>query len=533
MAIRNREAAVSYIDTFRLSSSGVYVPFVRDAENRLQQVAVAAMPGPQHAFLSAPEREVGLAGNRGGGKTEILLVDALSNVGRGWGPHCKMVLIRQSQRQMTDIISLSENLIKPIWPKAAYNKLKNYWEWPSGETLEFSYFDTPLDFNLYQGKGFNHIMFEELTLWPTPDCYLLMFSCLRSPIPGIPRKVRFTCNPSGPGHNWVKHRFRMSGIPEGIAGPCITEIGKDGVPASRRMIYCQYDANVLLKRTEPEYMRSIEVACEGDPAKLRAWKDGNWDVVAGGAFDAIFFEHASTIYIEPFQLPSSGKLYMSYDHGSTKPYACLFWWESDGSDIQFKNGRVRSTRPGDLFLIGEVYGWNGRPNEGTRESIAEIVTKIQSDKIERGWRYRDPISNKWHDLFKRGFADNAIGDELNEFSVAEEFKRPITINGEKHPGINWELVTKPPGSRVTGFALMRERLIATSPRPDSRVREAPGLFVVKDDCPNFVRTIPVLQRSPKNPDDVNTEGEDHVFDAVKYMLQADRSPHFRTRRVEW
>ncbi len=62
---------------------------------------------------------------------------------------------------------------------------------------------------------------------------------------------------------------------------------------------------------------------------------------------------------------------------------------------------------------------------------------------------------------------------------------------------------------------MRERLIATAPRPDSRIREAPGLIVVKDDRPNFVRTIPVLPRSSKNPDDVNSEAEDHIFDAMK------------------
>jgi hypothetical protein len=92
---------------------------------------------------------------------------------------------------------------------------------------------------------------------------------------------------------------------------------------------------------------------------------------------------------------------MSYDHCSTKPYACLFWWESDGSDIQFRNGRCRSTRPGDLFLIGEVYGYTGRLNEGTKESIAEIITKIQSCEIARGWRLRDPISGKWRDLFRR------------------------------------------------------------------------------------------------------------------------------------
>ena len=33
----------------------------------------------------------------------------------------------------------------------------------------------------------------------------------------------------------------------------------------------------------------------------------------------------------------------------------------------------------------------------------------------------------------RPFADNSIGEELDGFSVAEEFKRPVRINGEMAP----------------------------------------------------------------------------------------------------
>jgi hypothetical protein len=525
-----------FIDTFKLGSSGTYIPFVRDEQRRLQQVAVAALPGPQLAYCCAPEREVGLVGNRGGGKTQIMLMDALSGVGRGWGSNYKCILLRRSQREFTDILTWLVPLVKSIWPKAQFNRLKNIFEWPSGETLELSYFDTEADWPLYQGKSYAVIMWEELTLWDSPKCFQLMFSCLRSAIPQeiMPRKIRFTANPSGEGHNWVKYRHKLSGIPTGICGPCITELGEDGVPSSRRVIHVSFADNALLKRTEPFYMRDVEQSCEGDPARLQAWRFGNWDIVAGGGFDNIFFEHGKNIYVESFELPAEGKLYMSYDHGSTKPYACLFWWESNGCDIRYKSGKVGRTRPHDLFLIGEVYGWNGRPNEGTKEDIALITTKIQNYKISRGWRYRDVLSQKWIDLFKRGFADDAIGEEMNEFSVAEEFKRPVVINGEKTPGINWELISKPPGSRVTGFALVRERLIATSPRPDSKIREAPGLFVVKDDCPQFVRTVPVLPRSKKNMDDIDTNSEDHIFDAAKYMLAADRSPHVSfNRRQVW
>ena len=321
------------------------------------------------ASRRSPEREVGLVGNRGGGKTQIMLMDALAGVGRGWGSNYKMILLRRSQREFTDILTWLVPLIKNIWPKCQFNRLKNNFEWPTGETLELSYFDSEADWPLYQGKSFAIIMWEELTLWDNAKCYLLMFSCLRSAIAAevMPRKVRFTANPSGAGHNWVAHRFKLAGIPTGLCGPCITEVGEDGVPSSRRVIYVSYADNALLKKTEPFYMRDVEQSCEGDPARLQAWKFGNWSIVAGGGFDSIFFEHGKNIYVEESDIPASGKLYMSYDHGSTHPYAVLFWWESDGCDIRLKSGKIRHTRPHDLYLVGEIYGWNGRPNEGTKE----------------------------------------------------------------------------------------------------------------------------------------------------------------------
>ena len=53
---------------------------------------------------------------------------------------------------------------------------------------------------------------------------------------------------------------------------------------------------------------------------------------------------------------------------------------SDGCDSVFEDGRVRSTLPGDMFLTGEVYGSNGRLDEGLKSSIAQITVAIQSYK---------------------------------------------------------------------------------------------------------------------------------------------------------
>ena len=83
-----------FVSEFRLNSNGVYVPHVRDEQRRLQQVAAAPMPGPQVAFLSAPEREVGICGPRGSAKTQVLLLDYLSGVGRGHGLQYKGLIVR-------------------------------------------------------------------------------------------------------------------------------------------------------------------------------------------------------------------------------------------------------------------------------------------------------------------------------------------------------------------------------------------------------------------------------------------------------
>jgi hypothetical protein len=181
-------------------------------------------------------------------------------------------------------------------------------------------------------------------------------------------------------------------------------------------------------------------------------------------------------------------------------------------------------------MVGEVYGWNGTPNQGTHESIGEITTKIRRYQIKRGFRYRDPVSSKWITTLKRSFADDQIGQEMNEFSIQDKFREPVIIDGEKMPGINFELVVKGDGSRATGYQLLCERLINTSPRAESGIREAPGLFIVRDECPQAARTLPVLPRSKKNLDDVDDASEAHIYDACRYALQADRKPHFSTHR---
>lgn len=46
------------------------------------------------------------------------------------------------------------------------------------------------------------------------------------------------------------------------------------------------------------------------------------------------------------------------------------------------------------------------------------------------------------------------------------------------------------------------------------------MFYVFKNCRNFIRTIPMLQYDEHKPEDLDTDGEDHIADAFRYMCMA-------------
>ncbi len=42
----------------------------------------------------------------------------------------------------------------------------------------------------------------------------------------------------------------------------------------------------------------------------------------------------------------------------------------------------------------------------------------------------------------------------------------------------------------------------------------PGIVIVGDRCPGLARTLPALQYSRTDPEDVDSNGEDHAYDAL-------------------
>jgi len=173
-----------------------------------------AQTGSQEAFLSAKHIfEVLYEGTRGPGKTDTLIMDFYSDVGKGYGAAWKGILFRQTYKQLADVIAKTKKWFHLVCPEAKYNSSEHYWTFPGGEMLLLRQFLREDDYWNYHGHEYPWVGWEELCNWHNLGGYMRMMSTCRSSHPEVAKIIRYrsTTNPYGPGHNVVKHRFNLPG----------------------------------------------------------------------------------------------------------------------------------------------------------------------------------------------------------------------------------------------------------------------------------------------------------------------------------
>lgn len=323
---------------------------------------------------------------------------------------------------------------------------------------------------------------------PTPIDKLR--ACLRS-AHGVPCYLRLTGNPGGPGHNWLKRRYIDPAPP---MTPHFDEIAK----CWRVFIPSKLADNPALAINDPNYVNRITAATVGNDALLKAWLDGDWDIVAGGMFDDLWLR--SVHVLEPFRIPKSWRVDRSFDWGSTRPYSAGFWAESDGTEAP--NGRWYPR--GTLIRIAELYGCvPGQPNVGTKRLASEVGRDILT--AERSLNIEGRV--------EKGPADPSIFSVENGNSIGDDMRRA---------GVAWVPGDHRPGSRKNGWERMRRYLKAALPGSDG-YGEEPALYVFET-CLEWIRTVPTLPRDKKKTDDVDTNAEDHAGDETRYRLLAAPAP---------
>lgn len=503
---------------------------VQGFQNARGETVWKPMKGSQDLFLRLTNLgsdggvfEVLLEGTRGGGKTDTMIMDFLQHVNVGWGSDWRGILFRQSFPQLADVIKKMRKWIPQIFPDAVYNKADHTWTFASGEELLLRHIADPEDYWNYHGHEYPWIGWEELTNWATPDCYKSMMSCCRASVPpskkdkygrSMPRKYRATTNPYGPGHNWIKRRFQLPHA----RGRVIRET-EDGIVRPRVAIHSSIRENTVLLAAEPDYLQTIREAAR-NKAELMAWIYGSWDITSGGMFDDLWDASKHVLpKITSDMIPQSWRITRSFDWGSSRPASVGWWAESDGSPLVWPDGKVFHTVKGDKIRIAEWYICDKEPNKGLRLTALQVAAGIVEREIQMGFR---PAPNKCR--VKPGAADASIWDRNGGASIAAQMQQAVLVDGVRYAGVTFEPADKRAGSRKLGWEAIRNRLQNAIPRLQDGVvlpREKPGLFVSAS-CVKFMELFPTIPRDEKDPDDVDTDSEDHIADEVRYEIMTPK-----------
>lgn len=400
-------------------------------------------------------------------------------------------------------------LIKAKLVKVNYSSNSiRFW---NGAVIHLCHLQHEKDLYKYQGAEIHVLLMDELTHFTEKEYRFLRnrvrLGGLQVPdrelVPGITLKSRLPLilcgsNPGGQGHIWVKRAFVDYVRPHEV----VRTRKKDG-GMLRTYIPARLEDNPTLAANDPDYIDRLEGL--GDPALIRAMKDGDWNIVAGGALDDVWSDE---IHVIPrFKIPKGWRVDRSLDWGSSHPCSVGWWAESNGEEVtfterKFENGKVveyhvhRSFPKGSFIRIAEWYMTREiGTNEGLKlapGTIADGIKEREAALREGGWIPGGVLS---------GPADGQIYQQTRT-----DIESIADTMADK--GVLWIRADKSNGSRKNGLVLMRQRLSD---------REGPGLYFM-DNCKASIALLPQMQRDPDDPEDVDTKTEDHLYDDVRYKV---------------
>ena len=429
--------------------------------------------GPQTDFLASSEREVLYGGAAGGGKSYAMLADPLRYLAH---PQFSGLLLRRTTEELRELVWKSQELYPKIIPGIKWSERKMQWTSPSGGRLWLSYLDRDDDVLRYQGLSFCWIGFDELTQWPTAFAWDYLRSRLRSTAPDLPVYMRATTNPGGAGHVWVKKYF-IDPSSVGKTFAATDENGnilvypkghtKEGQSLfNRKFIPAKLFDNPFLAQSG-DYETMLLSLPENQRKRLL---EGNWDVAEGAAFP----EFDRTIHVtEPFDIPKNWPKFRACDYGYGS-YSAVLWF---------------CVAPdGQLIVYRELY-----VSKVLAKDLANKVLHLEEDDGTILYGVLD--SSCWH---RRG----DTGPSLAEQMILQ--------------GCRWRPSDRSAGSRISGKNEIHRRLQIQEEFDEDNT---PGM-VVFHNCTNLVSQLPVIPLDPKNPEDVNTRSEDHLYDALRYGVMS-------------
>lgn len=356
----------------------------------------------------------------------------------------------------------------------------------------------------YLGAEIHVLLIDELTTF-TELIYRFLRGRMRSPGVEIPKwasdffREKFgvelaakipllvaSSNPGGIGHQWVK-----MGFIDGVEPFAIRQMPDDEGGMLRQYIPARLDDNPYVDAVD----YSKKLAGLGSKALVKAYREGDWNIVAGAFFD----NWRTDLHVIPrWMPPADWTRFRSMDWGSSKPFS-IGWWVvvPDTQWLQFHDGTERKIPRGALIRYREWYGC--RKNEHG-QSIPNEGLKLRNEAIAKGIKSRERGETIDETMSR---ADPSIWKQEGGPSIYEQMVT-ITEAGQGNAGPRF---VPADNSRVAGLAQMRARLDWED------TAEGVPMIYCTEDCVDSIRIIPAIQHDEHKPEDVDTDAEDHCFAA--------------------
>lgn len=361
----------------------------------------------------------------------------------------------------------------PVWLGKLHEDHKIYGrcyilhpKWGGG-ILCFRNLDDP---SKYASAEFAFILVDELTK-NVYDVFTHLRTRLRWPgLPDVECQFVAGTNPGSIGHGWVKQLWMDRAFPEEFY---INQAGVDYRPQFA-YVPSKADDNPHL---DAAYWAMLDTLPEG---LRKAFRDGDWNIFVGQAFPEFSQVHH---VCKPIPVPDTAPIYMTYDWGFGKPFSIGWWWVD---------------RDGRVYRFAEWYGWTGSADMGLRMADSDVARNIREREEKLGIHKKNIIRLAGPDCFSKRPDYKGGGQGPPTAEIFSDF------------GL---YLSKGDPSRESKIRQFRERL--RIPLDGTK-----PMLQVYETCTQFIRTIPYMVMDKNNIEDVDTNGEDHIYDEACHICMA-------------
>lgn len=124
--------------------------------------------------------------------------------------------------------------------------------------------------------------------------------------------------------------------------------------------------------------------------------------------------------------------------------------------------------------------------------------------------------------------NDAIGREIRKLEEGERIRYAVadpsifirsggpSIAEQMANNLRWR---RADNKREPGWEAVRQRLVGETRVSETGVTQVPMLYIA-DCCEDLIRTLPALQHDETKPEDLDTDGEDHAADELRYACMS-------------